>query len=188
MKIRTCQFAALVMLLCANFGLAQEPSKEMERFNAEVGTWDCEVRMFGEDPSKKPEISKGSETVWMLGGMWQVSHFKGEMMGMQFEGSGQTGFNPETKKYTGTWVDSTSPYAMATEGTWDEKTQTFTQQGTGKDATGNEVKMKMTSVYNKDGSRLFTMSGAMPDGKEMKMMEIHYTKSKSGGAKSATTK
>ncbi len=109
-------------------------------------------------------------------------------MGMQFEGSGQTGFNPETKKYTGTWVDSMSPYAMATEGTWDEKTQTFTQHGTGKDGTGTEMKMKMTSVYNKDGTRLFTMSGAMPDGKEMKMMEILYSKSKSGDAKPAKAK
>ena len=187
MKIRTCQFAALVMLLSAGFGLAQEPSKEMERFKSDIGTWDCEVRMFG-DPAEKPAISKGSETVSMLGGMWLVSHFKGEMMGMQFEGSGQTGFNPETKKYTGTWVDSMSPYAMATEGTWDEKTQTFTQHGTGKDATGNEMKMKMTSVYNKDGTRLFTMSGAMPDGKEMKMMEILYTKSKSGDAKPVKAK
>ncbi len=187
MKIRTCQFAALIMLLSAGFGMAQDPPKEMERLNADVGTWDCEVRMFG-DPSGKPEISKGTETSFMLGGMWLVGHFKGEMMGMPFEGCSQTSFNPETKKYTGTWVDSMSPHAMATEGTWDEKTKTLTQAGTGKDVTGTEMKMKMTSAYNKDGTRLFTMFGAMPDGKEMKMMEILYTKAKSGDAKSATTK
>jgi hypothetical protein len=170
-----------MILFNAGLGLAQEPPKEMEHFKGDVGTWNCEIRMFG-DPSGKPDVSKGSETISMLGGMWMISHFKGEMMGMSFEGSSQMGFNPETKKYTGTWVDSMSPYAMTTEGTWDEKTQTLTQTGTGKDASGNEAKMKMTSVYNKDGSRLFSMFMPMPDGKEMKTMEILYTKAKGGDA------
>jgi hypothetical protein len=106
-------------------------------------------------------------------------------MGMPFEGNGQFGYNPTTKKYAGTWVDTMSPYPLSMEGTWDEKSRTMTQLGTGKDPQGNEMKMKITTVYNQDGSRLFTMYGMMPDDEMVKMMEIKYTKSKGAPAKAS---
>ncbi len=152
---------------------------EMNRLKADVGTWDAEVKMFTPG-NPEPEVSKGTETNIMLGDMWLISHFKGSAMGSEFQGCGQTGFDPDKKKYVGTWVDSMSPHAMTMEGTWDEATRTLTNLGTGKDPAGNEMKTKMTSVYNKDGSRTFTMYGLM-DGQEMKFMEIHYTKSKNKG-------
>jgi len=187
MCVRICQLSALIILLFAGIAAAQEPPKEMERLKADVGTWDCEIRMFAEDPTN-PQVSKGTETNVMLGGMWLISHFNGEMMGMPFQGNGQFGYNPSTKKYTGTWVDTMSPYPVTMEGTWDEKTQTLTQMGTGKDPQGNEMKMKITTVYNKDGSRLFTMYSMMPNNETVKMMEISYTKSKTGEAKSPAGK
>lgn len=189
MILRAMQCAGLVLVLGASIGAAQEPPKEMEHFKTDVGTWDAEISTLNPaDPNAKPEISKGSETNFLMGGMWLISHFKGEMMGMPFEGSGQFGFNPESKKYAGTWVDTMSPFAMTVEGTWDEKTQTMTQMGTGKDPAGNEQKLKLTTVYNKDGSRLFTINALLPDGSAMKMMEIKYTRSKQADAKSSGAK
>lgn len=178
MKLPILRHAAVALFLFAGFCQAQQPApEEMKHLKGEVGNWTAEIRMFG-DPSGQPQVTKGTETVFMLGDMWLISHFKGEMMGMKFEGSSQTSFNPETKKYTGTWVDTMSPYAMTVEGTWDAKTKTLNQVGTGRDESGNEMKMRMTSTHKDDGSRLFTMYMPGPDGKEMKAMEIHYTKTK----------
>jgi hypothetical protein len=184
--------ASVLLVFNVGIGLAQEPPappKEMELFKSDVGTWNAEIRMFDPtNPSAEPQVTKGTETIHMLGGMWAISHFKGEMMGMPFEGCSQTTFNPQTKKYTGTWVDSMSPYAMTVEGTWDEKTKTLTQTGTGKDMTGTEMSMKMTTTVNADGSRLFSMFVPVSDDETMKVMEIKYTKSKQADAKQTTTK
>ncbi len=178
MRFPCLKFAAVALLLMAGISQAQQPAPvEMKHLMEDVGNWDAEIRIFG-DPSGEPQISKGTETNFMLGDMWLISHFKGEMMGMKFEGSSQMSFDPASKKYTGTWVDSMSPYAMRIEGTWDEKTKTLTQIGTGKDESGNEMKMKMTSAHKADGSRLFTMYMLMPDGEEIRAMEIHYTRAK----------
>ncbi|HMP79142.1 MAG TPA: DUF1579 domain-containing protein [Pirellulaceae bacterium] len=177
MKFQMLGCAVVVAWLFSAASWAQDGSDAMERFKGHVGTWNAEIRMYG-DPSGDPQVSKGTETNVMLGSMWLISHFKGDMMGMEFEGSSQLGYNPDTKKYVGTWVDSMSPYAMSTEGTWDERTKTLTQIGTGKDETGSEMRMKMTTAENSDGSRLFTMYMPGPDGEEFRVMEIHYTKAK----------
>lgn len=149
----------------------------MQVLKQDVGTWNCEVKFFA-DPSAPPTVSKGTETCFMVGDYWLVSNFKGDIMGTAFQGHSQTGFDSATKKFVGTWIDSMSPFAMTTEGSWDEKTQTVTSTGVGKDPTGNETKHKMTVVYNKDGSRSFTMFGEV-NGEFVKMMEIDYTKAAS---------
>jgi hypothetical protein len=139
------------------------------------------------NPEAEPQVTKGTESNQLMGGMWLVSHFKGEMMGATFEGAGVFGYNPQTKKYTGTWVDTMSPYAMTTEGSWDEKTKTMTQMGKGKDAAGTEMTMKLVTVYNDDGSRLFTIYPTM-EGQTIKAMEIKYTKSNQEASKPTTAK
>jgi len=151
--------------------MAEDGAKILKK---DVGTWNCEVRMFS-DPKTPPAVSKGKETNFMIGDHWLVSHFKGSVAGMDFEGSSQNGYDETTKKFVGTWVDSMSPHSMKTEGTWDEKTQTLTSTGVAKDPSGNEMTNKMTVVYDVDGTRSFTMFGLI-DGAEVKMMEIKYTK------------
>lgn len=141
----------------------------------DVGTWDCEVKVFA-DPTAAPAVSKGVETNFMVGDHWLIGHFKGSVMGMDFQGASQTTYDAEKKKFVGTWVDSMSPHPMKTEGSWDEKTQTLTTVGTGKDPSGADMKTKMVVVYGKDESRVFSMYQVV-NGAEMKMMEIKYTKS-----------
>lgn len=174
-------FTVMALAICSMSTIVHGQD-EMKHLRADVGTWDAEIKFFG-NPNSPPEVSKGTETNFMLGDYWLISHFKGTIMGMEFQGSSQTGYDPAKKKYVGAWVDSLSPYPMHLEGTWDEATKTMTSHAVGKDPLGNETKSKMVVVYNGDGSRTFTMY-AIADGHEQKMMEVRYTKAKSGdGAK-----
>ncbi len=175
MILRSNSLAVLAVFALASITFAQDTG--MERFKQDVGAWDAEVRMF-EPGADKPAVSKGTEHVSMLGDMWLVSHFKGEMAGMAFEGASYTGYNADSKKYFGNWIDSMSNNPMVVEGTWDDETQTLTTTGETKGPDGSDMKFKMTTLYKKDKSRLFTMTMAGPDGEDMKMMEILYTKAK----------
>src|SRR5262245_32113964 len=173
MIMRMMQFFALAALLQASLASAQDANavKQMKR---DVGNWNVVVKMFG-DPSSAPTISKATETNIMLGDTWLIGQFKGEIMGMNYEGLRQTGFDPEKKTFVASWVDSTSPYVTRMEGSWNETTQTMTLAGTGKSKQGSEMKSTMVVTYNKDGSRTSTMH-ALINGKSVKMMEFHYSR------------
>ena len=61
-------------------------------------------------PDAEPTVSKATETNELIGGMWLVSRFEGQMMGMPFTGVGHWGYDPAEKKYVGTWIDNMTPY------------------------------------------------------------------------------
>jgi|SRR5262245_21141854 len=174
MIVRISQLFAVAVFLSARLAPAEDldAAKQMKR---DVGAWNVVIKMFG-DSSGAPTVSKGTETNFMLGDMWLISHFKGEIMETRFEGLRQIGFDPKKTIFVASWVDSTSPYSTHTEGTWDDKSQTMTLIGTGKGLSGNEMKTKILVVYNEDGSHTSTMYG-ITQGQEMKMMEFHYTRS-----------
>src|SRR5262245_26607336 len=181
MVVRIIQPFAVAAFLSARLACAQDTdaAKQMKR---DVGDWNVVINMFG-DPSGPPAVSKGTETKFMLGNTWLISHLKGEIMGTAFEGLRQTGFDPEKKTFVASWVDSTSRYPTHMDGAWDEATQTMTLVGSGKGRSGNEMKTKMVVSYNQDGSHTSTMY-AMMRGQEIKLMEFHYTRVDSKQAKS----
>ncbi len=99
------------VLLCTGSLIAAEvpampkPAKEHEWLQQFVGEWDIETEIFMA-PGQPPMKVKGTESAKMLGGFWVVGENKGEMMGAPFAGIMTFGFDPEKKKYVGTWVDS----------------------------------------------------------------------------------
>src|SRR5262245_21037056 len=172
MIVRLIRPLAVAAFLSASLASAQDTdaAKQMKR---DVGAWNVVIKMFG-DPSGAPAVTKGTETRFMLGNTWLISHLKGEIMGATFEGLRQTGFDPEKKHFVASWVDSTSRYPTHMDGAWDQATQTMTLIGSGKGPSGNEMKTKMVVSYNQDGSHNSTLY-AMMHGQEMKLMEFHYT-------------
>ncbi len=176
-----CMWCALAMMMLAGGSWAQEPAApqaapEMALYKQDVGQWDCDIK-FWMDPNGEPMTSKGTESNRMLGDMWILSEFQGDFGGMTFEGCGQFGYDAEKKKYIGTWVDSTSPFASQMEGTYDPATKTMTQIGTGKNPDGSPMKSKSVVVY-KDGGKVFTMYNQAPGSADewIKVMEIVYKK------------
>lgn len=159
-----------------------KPTEEHKILAADAGTWDAVIKTYMGGPDAEPMTSKGTETNTVLtGGLWVCSEFKGEFGGMPFEGRGQFGYDTLKKKYVGTWIDSMTPSISVLEGNYDAKTRTMTYEGDGVDAASKaKFHQKMVTTTKDDGTRVFTlyMTMAATGDKEVKFMEITYTKKK----------
>ncbi len=158
---------------------AQGPAQatpEHEALAEEAGVWDAKTKMWMA-PDAEPMAGKAVETNKMLGDLWLVSEFQGEMMGMKFTGHGQYGYDPTTKKYVGTWVDTMSPYLSVMEGTMEDGKLTMMSRGRDMQ-TGKETTTKMVSTYPDKDHKTFTMYAPV-EGKAdawWKMFEVQYTR------------
>jgi hypothetical protein len=184
------KYAALCLAFSASLAGAQDKpappagappmpkaGPEHEVLKADVGTWDATVESFMPG-APQPMVSKGTETNTLVGGMWLVTDFKSEMMGQPFQGHGVSGWDPNKKKYVGTWVDTMSTGLGLSESTYDAATKTMNGTFEGPDPTGQIMKMKSTVVVKDPNTRVFTMSGPGPDGKDMTYMRITYNRRK----------
>jgi hypothetical protein len=178
-KVLAAVVSLSLVALGSSLALAQmppmpQPGPEHEMLKKDVGTWDATVEMFMA-PGAPPSVSKGTETVTMLGGFWQVTEFKSEMMGQPFEGRGAMGYDPAKKKYVGTWVDTMTPAYYTVEGTYDAATKTMTAVMEGPDPSGAVTKTRETTEWKDADTRVFTMYA--PDGKTVGM-RISYKRRK----------
>lgn len=167
-------------LLC-NVAAAQMPgpTAEHELLKEAIGTWDATMKLY-QAPGEEPTVTKATETVELgPGGLWVLSKFECEMMGMPFVGHGVNGYDPVRKKYVGTWVDSMSPSMMISEGEYDPATKTATSFAEGRDpVSGEMIKYKQISRTIDADTRVFEMHRPEKDGTYVKMMEIEYTRKK----------
>jgi hypothetical protein len=152
-----------------------EGQKKLEplvgRFDAKVTTW--------MSPSKPPEESTGtSETSWVLGNRFLETKYQGTFMGQPFSGIGYTGYDNVTKKYVGTWMDTLSTGMMLSTGTMAgnvmKSMATMSDPMTGKASQATETFTIIDDDHNK-----MEMWEPGPDGKNVKIMEINYTRKKS---------
>jgi hypothetical protein len=170
--------AAFCLSLSAAVASAQAPAPpkagpEHEILKSDVGTWDATVESYMPG-APTPMTSKGTETNTLVGGLWLVTDFKADMMGMPFQGHGITGYDANKKKYVGSWVDTMSSGLGLSESTYDAGTKTMTGTFEGPDPSGQIMKMKSVVAWKDSDTRVFTMSGTGPDGKDVKFMTITY--------------
>jgi hypothetical protein len=156
---------------------AATPGPEHALIGQFAGTWTATVESF--DPSTRAMVtSQGTMTnTAVLGGRWLRQEFRGEFGGMPFEGIGHWGYDILRKQYVGVWMDNFTTGCLVSYGSYDEATKTWTLTGkmpdpvTGKDTTMREVMtVKSPTEYVSEA----WVPG--PDGKEVKMMTIVYTK------------
>jgi hypothetical protein len=155
-----------------------KPGPEHALLAKDVGTWDATVESFME-PGKPPMVSKGVETTTLgPGGLWTITSFKSEMMGLPFEGHGTNGYDPAKKVFVGTWIDSMSTYPMVGESKWDEATKSAVGSMEGPGPDGKPMKMTTRMKLEGDDKRVFEMGMTGPDGKDVTTMRITYTRRK----------
>jgi uncharacterized protein DUF1579 len=156
-----------------------KPGPEHQLFKMDAGTWDAAVEIVPA-PGVPPMTSKGVEVNTIgCGGLCMVTDFKAELMpGVPFHGHGLATWDAVKKKYAGSWTDSMSQGLAITEATWDPAKKQIAGWMEGPDMTGRVVKTRSVGEYREGGTRVFTAYAPGPDGKEMQVMRITYTRRK----------
>ena len=142
------------------------------------GKWIAEMTMWM-SPGAPPIIAKSIATNKMiLGGRYQETSFKGDFMGMPYEGTSTTGYDNIKKVFFTTWIDNMSTMIMNMEGNWNSATKSINFKGK-MICPGNGKECEMREVYKMvdEGNHVMEMYGPdMQTGKEYKSMEIKFTR------------
>ena len=151
------------------------------------GTWNCNVKMWMDgDTSKKPDVSKstavrksimdGRYVIMDVTGKMEMPGPDGKKKEMTFKGQGTEGYDNVKKKFVGTWMDSMGTGIMMSEGDYDPATKTFTYTGEFEMMPGMKQKLReVLKITDKDHMDFEYYEDR--GGKEMKTMEIAYTRS-----------
>jgi hypothetical protein len=153
-----------------------KPERQHELLKQFEGEWDIRCKMM--KPGEKGEESKGAETARVgLGGFWLTGDFKGEHDGKPFEGQYTTGWEPEKKRFVGTWVCSLMPYMTRYEGesdpsgkNWMFKAECFDPQA------GKATQHRMTFEWTDKDHYVHKFYGPGEGGKETLFGEMYYTR------------
>lgn len=156
---------------------AGTPGDAHKKLDAFVGTWDTKATFWSVPGADPMSMTGTAESKWTMGGRYLEENFKGDFMGMPFEGHGVTGYDNVKKQYWGTWMDNMSTSMMTSTGKNDGNTWMFsgsmTDPMSGKDSM---VTSKITVTDN--DHHIMEMWGPGPDGKNYKSMQIDYTRKK----------
>jgi len=152
------------------------------------GTWNCNVKMWMDgDTSKKPEVSKstavrksimdGRYVIMDVTGKMEMPGPDGKKKEITFKGQGTEGYDNVKKKFVGTWIDSMGTGVMMSEGDYDPATKTFTYTGEIEVMPGMKQKIReVVKITDQDHMDFEWYEDR--GGKEVKTMEIAYTKKK----------
>lgn len=147
-----------------------EPHKMMA---AEVGSWNNEMTFWMGEGGEATKATSTAEIKMVMGGRYQEANYKGEMMGMPFEGKSTIAFDNNTKEFVSTWIDNMGTGMMISRGKYDEATKTKTSMGTMVDPmTGKERKVREVYTIVDDNTRKMEMFETLEGGEEYKSMEI----------------
>jgi hypothetical protein len=155
------------------------PGPEHKRLDDLAGTFTCTVKSWMEPGQPPVESTATSESKWILGGRYLVQDVTGTFAGMPFYGHGLNGYDNAQKKYIGVWVDSFGTGVSQSVGTADASGKVITYIREDFDPlTGQRGKSKdVVRIVDKDHHEM-DMFKILPDGKEVKVMELRYTRKK----------
>lgn len=153
-----------------------EPQAEHRWLEKLVGEWAYEAEC-SMGPGQPPMRSTGTESARSIGGLWIVAEGRGEMPG---GGPATTvltvGYDPRTKRYTGTWVGSMMAHLWVYDGFLDEAGKVLTLQAEGPDfaAEGKMAKYQDVTEFRNDDHRILTSRVLGGDGQWHQFMTAHY--------------
>jgi len=152
-----------------------EPTAEHAALMESVGAWDVDCTYFM-GPGEEMKV-QAKETVEAVGAFWTVSLFQSEMMGTPFTGRCTLGYDPNSGKWVGTWIDSMMPHMCVMEGGYDADGKVLSLLSEGL-APGGAGLAPYRSAIEKldDGKRRFEMFVTLPDVGEVKMFTYIYSR------------
>jgi hypothetical protein len=150
-----------------------EPHKQLASL---AGSWTTQTKEWME-PGKPPSESTGSvEMKMLLDGRFLQQEFSGNMMGEPFSGIGITGYDNLRKRYISNWIDTMGTGIFSMEGTASADGKTITLKGQHAEPGGGQMTHRAVWKIVDSNTQTFDMYGTHKGGKEMKVMEILYTR------------
>jgi Protein of unknown function (DUF1579) len=151
-----------------------------------AGNWSYVVKMWM-DPSSPPQESKGSAVCKeIMGGRYYMTNVTGQMempgadgkmKEVTFKGMSLDGYDNMQKKFVSSWIDNMGTGIMDSEGTYDPARKTFTYNSEVEMMPGMKTKVRATTrMVDKDHHTFEWYEDR--GGKEVKTMEINYTRQK----------
>jgi hypothetical protein len=157
-----------------------EPQKEHEWLQKLVGEWNYESEATME-PGKPPMRFSGTENVRSLGGLWILAEGQGEMPGGGTATTMMTlGYDPQKKRFVGTWVGSMMTYLWVYDGELDaaESVLTLNAEGPSMATEGKIEKYKDVIEFKNDNHRVLTSHMLGDDGEWHGFMTANYRRNR----------
>ncbi len=152
------------------------PGPVHQQFAKMAGDWKATVTNFMDGQEAKSEATAKYEMI--LGGRYLKSYITGNMMGMPFEGIGLDAFDNATKEYISIWIDNFGTGALNLKGKMDDKTGDIVYTGTMVDPMTGKDQMTKTVMKQIDDDHQQMVMYMIDGGKEVKNMQIDYTRVK----------
>lgn len=155
---------------------AAMPGEPHKLFAGLAGSWTTTAKEWME-PGKPPTESTGTaEMKMLLDGRFLYQEYTGQMMGQPFSGVGIDAYDNMTKRYTTAWMDSMGTGIFIMEGTASADGKTITLKGSHPEPGGGKMTHRAVWKIVDNNNQTFDMYGTHHGGKEMKVMEIIYTR------------
>jgi Protein of unknown function (DUF1579) len=152
------------------------PGEPHKLFASLAGSWTTKNKEWME-PNKPPVESTGTvEMKMLLDGRFLQQEFNGQMMGKPYTGIGISAFDNISKRYVTNWMDTMGTGIFSMEGTASADGKTITLTGKHPEPSGGHMTHRAIWKIVDSNTQTFDMYGAHHGGKEMKMMEITYTR------------
>ncbi len=153
-----------------------EPQKEHAWLQKLIGEWTYESKAVVE-PGKAAETCGGTESVRSLGGLWILAEGQGEMPG----GAPATmlmtlGYDPQRKRFVGTWVGSMMTHLWVYDGALDAAERVLALDSDGPSMTGDGKMARYRDAIEivSDDHRILTSSVLGEGGAWQPFMTAHY--------------
>jgi hypothetical protein len=155
-----------------------KPEQEHIWLQKLVGSWTYESEaLMG--PDQPPMKSGGKETFRSLSDLW----FIGEAEGAMPDGKAATmiitiGYNPETKRYMGTWIGSMMTTLWVYDGFREGNTLNLDAEGPSMAGDGKTAKYRDSMEFVNDDHRILRSQMLPADGVGKVFMTAHYKRVK----------
>jgi hypothetical protein len=152
------------------------PGEPHKLFASLAGSWTTTTKEWME-PGKPPTESTGTaEMKMLLDGRFLYQEYNAQMMGQPFSGVGIDAYDNMTKKYVTAWIDTMGTGIFMMEGTASADGKTVTLKGSHPEPGGGKMTHRAVWKIVDNNTQTFDMYGAHHGGKEMKVLEITYTR------------
>jgi hypothetical protein len=152
-----------------------QPQQEHDWLQRFVGEWTYEGEAG--EPGKETEKSSGTESVRSLGGLWVL----GEGSTTMPDGSPATtlltlGYDPDKKRFVGTWIGSMMTYLWVYDGELDSQNRVLTLncEGPSMLPEGGTAKYRDVHEFVDGGHRVMTSHVQQADGTWAQFLTAHY--------------